>query len=91
MTRLKMIAAVLVTSGALPIASQAAPISHSGIASAVQSQPVVEQVGSDGRGASTVSTMTAGVGRAGIGAATDFVPASDGAGRPAGTAGPRKA
>jgi hypothetical protein len=44
MTRLKMIAAVLVTSGALPIASQAAPISHSGIASAVQSQSVVEQV-----------------------------------------------
>jgi hypothetical protein len=44
MTRLKMIAAVLVTSGALPIASQAGPISHSGIASAVQSQSMVEQV-----------------------------------------------
>jgi hypothetical protein len=44
MTRLKMIAAVLVTSGALPIASQAAPISQSGIASAVQSQSMVEQV-----------------------------------------------
>lgn len=44
MTRLKMIAAVLVTSGALPIASQAAPISHSGIASAMQNQSVAEQV-----------------------------------------------
>ena len=44
MKRLKMIAAVLVTSGALPIASQAAPISHSGIASAVQSQSAAEQV-----------------------------------------------
>jgi len=91
MTRLKMIAAVLVTSGALPIASQAAPISHSGIASAVQSQSVVEQVAFRwaGREYCFYDDGWRGPGwywcgyrlRSGLGWA----------GRPAGTAGPRKA